>query len=476
MGEQLVDGLAAQGHESQLLVVGFPDPGGVVLRAEVQEQQGARSVYGLHELREKGFASRIDPVQVVDQNHARLGLAAVFHQTTHELEKLPLPRLGLHQRRWPLRIGHAEEIEQHGQRLSEAPVEQEQPSGDLLARHRVGVLLADPEVSAQQLPGGEQRSGLPMGRAVSLVDLQALRTDVLNKLEAEPALPHAGLAHDADDLAVTARGPLERGLQPSHLIRTADETEEASRARQVEPRAYGTGALELVHAQRLRHALDVRLPEIAQLEEPFDQAGGVLGEADAVRSGDLLHARSQTDGRTLGGVVHAQVVPDLAHHDLARVEPDAHAKIDPALQAQLVRVAAQLLGEVQRRVTRTLRVVFMGDGRPEEGHDPIARELVDCALEAMHTLGQNREKAVHDAVPLLGINGAGELHRTMDICEEHRDQLALAFECRLARQDLVGEVRGRVDARIALGSLARCQGCATLHAEVGLRRVLMLTG
>ena len=91
------------------------------------------------------------------------------------------------------------------------------------------------EAKMKELLAGEKRDDLPMGRAVGFIYLRASGAQVLDELEAEAALPHPGLAHDADDLAVTARGPLKRRLQRSHLIRAADETEEASRARQVKP-------------------------------------------------------------------------------------------------------------------------------------------------------------------------------------------------------------------------------------------------
>src|SRR5262249_14873448 len=64
------------------------------------------------------------------------------------------------------------------------------------------------------------------------------------------------------------------------------------------------------------------------------------------------------------------------------------------LKANLVCVTPQLLLEVQLRVTRTLRVIFVRDRRPEQRHDPVAGVLVDGAPEAVNAVGKNREKAV----------------------------------------------------------------------------------
>ena len=88
---------------------------------------------------------------------------------------------------------------------------------------------------------------------------------------------------------------------------------------------------------------------------------------------------------------------------------------------------------MQRRVTGALGVVLVRDRRAEERHDAVAGELVDRALEAVHAVGEDREEAVHDLVPLFGIDLLGELHRALHVGEQHRDLLALAFEGGRAR-------------------------------------------
>ena len=57
----------------------------------------------------------------------------------------------------------------------------------------------------------------------------------------------------------------------------------------------------------------------------------------------------------------------------------------------------------------------------------------DRALEAVNALGKDLEEAIHDLVPLLGIDLLGELHRALHVGEEHRHLLALAFEGGRAR-------------------------------------------
>jgi hypothetical protein len=165
---------------------------------------------------------------------------------------------------------------------------------------------------------------------------------------------------------------------------------------------------------------------------------GVLGQQRLAGLGELLHALCEADRMALGRVVHAQVVADLADHHFARVEPHAHGEAQAVAPPEFVRVAAQLIAQPKRRVARSLGVVLVGDRSTEERHDPVARVLVDRALEAVHAVGQDLEEAVQDPVPLLGVHLLGQLHRALHVGEENGDLLALALQGGLALEDLVG--------------------------------------
>ena len=135
----------------------------------------------------------------------------------------------------------------------------------------------------------------------------------------------------------------------------------------------------------------------------------MLGKVDAVGRRQLLDARGQSYRVSLRGVVHAQVVADLAYHHLTRIEAHAHGEVQSPLQAQLVGVSAQLFTQMQRRVAGSLGVILVCDRRAEQRHDPIARVLVDGALEAVHAVGENLEEAIEDLVPLFRIDLLGKL-------------------------------------------------------------------
>jgi hypothetical protein len=123
---------------------------------------------------------------------------------------------------------------------------------------------------------------------------------------------------------------------------------------------------------------------------------------------------------------------------------------------------------MQRRVTGTLRVILVCDRRAEESHDAVAGVLIDRAFEPVNAVGEDREEAIHDFVPFLGIDLLRQVHRSLHISKEHRDLLPLAFESGTSGEDLLGEVFRRVGAGVG-GAACRCASDRgrTLVAELG---------
>src|SRR5262245_25609215 len=177
---------------------------------------------------------------------------------------------------------------------------------------------------------------------------------------------------------------------------------------------------------------------------------------------------------TLGRILHAQVVADGADHDLARVDPHAHGEAQPLRAFEVLGVAPQLLLQVQGRVAPPLRVVLVRDRRAEERHDAVAGVLVHRALEAVHPISEELEETINDPVPLLRIDLLGELHRPLDVGEEHRHLLALTLEHAAGAEDLLGEVLRGVSGGRPLGESRRlvqrsAAASAELLAELGGR-------
>jgi hypothetical protein len=472
IAQQLADRVRGERLEGDLPAVGSVQPVGLVLGPVADEHERARAGDGVDELLAESLAPAVDPVQVLEQEHRRSAPALRVHELLHDAEELALACLGVEPRAGTLGIGHAEELEDERQRGAELLVEQHERAGDLPARALVAVLLGHAEVGAQQLEHREERDELSVRHAVRLVDGEPARPTALHELPAEPALPDPGLAHHAHHLPVAGDRARERGLERRRLVLASHEAREAARPGHLEAGAERAHAGQLVDPQRGGHALHRHRAQLLQPEEAGDERRRVLGQVDLPDLGDLLHPRGEPDGVAEGGVVHAEIVADPAHHHLARVEPHADGEVEPALQAEPARVAAQLLGEMQRRVAGAPGVVLVRDGRAEERHDAVAGVLVDRALETMDAVGQDHEEAVHDAVPLLGIDPRREVHRALHVDEEHGHLLALALEGGAEREDLLGEVLRRVGGGRALGGHRRRAGQRRAAAPAELLRGL----
>src|SRR5262249_7848229 len=88
-------------------------------------------------------------------------------------------------------------------------------------------------------------------------------------------------------------------------------------------------------------------------------------------------------------------------------------------------------------------------------HDAVSGELIDRSLEPMNSLGEDREEAIHDLVPFLGIDLLGEIHRPLHVGEEDSHLLPFAFECASRCKNLLGEVLRCIGTRGALDGWRR---------------------
>jgi hypothetical protein len=126
----------------------------------------------------------------------------------------------------------------------------------------------------------------------------------------------------------------------------------------------------------------------------------------------------------------------------------------------------------ERRVTGAHGMVLVGERRAEERHDPVAHHLIDSALVTVDRLDHALDHRFEELLRVLRIEVSKQLHRALDISEQHRDLLPLTLEGYPRGEDLIGEVLGRVmlgrgEARIVR---KRLQGMATLGAEPGRGR------
>ncbi len=269
----------------------------------------------------------------------------------------------------------------------------------------------------------------------------------VSELPVEPGLADAGLAHDGHHLPVPGPRALERLAELLQLALAADEAGEAAGGRGLEARAHRGGPGQLVDLERRREPLDGQRAQRLDLHVPLGERQRLRREQDRPRHGHLLHAGGHVGGLADGGVVHVQIAADGAHDDLAGVQADADLDGDALRAADLLGVALDRLLHPQRGIAGADRVVLVGERRAEERHDPVAHDLVDGALVAVDGLHHALEHGVEELARLLGIAVGEQLHRALEVGEEHGDLLALALQGGLGGEDLLGEVLGGVGLR-----------------------------
>jgi hypothetical protein len=91
--------------------------------------------------------------------------------------------------------------------------------------------------------------------------------------------------------------------------------------------------------------------------------------------------------------------------------------------------------------------VLVGKRRAEQCHDPVAHDLVDGALVAVHGLHHVLDDGVEQLPRLLGVAVGEQLHRGLEVGKEDGDLFTLARQGGLRGEDLLGEVFGGVRLR-----------------------------
>ena len=116
-------------------------------------------------------------------------------------------------------------------------------------------------------------------------------------------------------------------------------------------------------------------------------------------------------------------------------------------------------------------MVLVGERRAEQRHDAVAHDLVHGALVAVHRLHHALEHRIEERARLLGVAVGEQLHRALEVGEEHRDLLALALQRAPRGEDLLGEVLRRVAVRRALGTRRTVEPLPTATTEPTARRI-----
>ena len=87
-------------------------------------------------------------------------------------------------------------------------------------------------------------------------------------------------------------------------------------------------------------------------------------------------------------------------------------------------------------------MVFVGNGRPKQGHNAVAQHLVHGALEAVHGVHHAVQGRVEELLGGFGIEAADQFRGVLEVGKQHRHLLALAFQGGTGSENLLGQMRG----------------------------------
>src|SRR5215813_7240115 len=141
-----------------------------------------------------------------------------------------------------------------------------------------------------------------------------------------------------------------------------------------------------------------------------------------------------------GCVVHPEIAADRAHDDLPRVYSDADLDCGRMRASHFFAILLHALLHSERGIASPHSVVLVGNRGAKKRHDPVAHHLIDSTLVAVHGLHHVREHRVEELACLFGITVSEQLHGALEVGEEHRDLLALAFEARPGGEDFLCEM------------------------------------
>jgi hypothetical protein len=239
---------------------------------------------------------------------------------------------------------------------------------------------------------------------------------------------------------LAAGRPPHRLSELFQLALAPHEAGQPASRRGVKPRAEGSAPRQVVYFDRRPETLHRHRSQRPHLDVAFGESQRVGSEVAPAPSRELFRPGSQVSGLADGSVVHVQIAADGADHDLARVEPDTNLNRDAVGTTGLFGPPANGGLHVESRVARPDGMILMRERCAEERHDPVAHDLVHGALVAVNRFHHPLGDRIQKLSGLLGVAVCEQLHRPLQIGEEHCDLLALALQHASRRENPLSEV------------------------------------
>jgi hypothetical protein len=229
--------------------------------------------------------------------------------------------------------------------------------------------------------GRERRQGRSrvIALAMGVHDLWVVPRLPRQEFVDQPRLAAAGIAHQHDAAAMPGGAAVQRLLQQRDLPGAADEGRVAAPGGHLEPRAPRVGGDQAIDLDRLAGAAQVEQPRRVGRDIAFDQPVGGGGDPRLAGFRRLFDAGGDVDHGAGGVEPGGEVVGDVMHHDLARMDADAGGQIDAVADPLIPRNGAQRVAHVQGRAAGVERMLFHRHRRAEHRHHAVAEHAVDRA-------------------------------------------------------------------------------------------------
>ncbi len=260
-------------------------------------------------------------MQIFEDDNGRLIQAFAQDDALDRVERAPALGVRIHLGMRVRTLMQSHQGIKQRQGIVERPVKRAQPRLDLAASRGLVVRVLDAEVTVEQLQHRQISRGLAVRHRIGFQHLAVAGQHCLELIH-QPRLAGSRLRHRRDDLALACPGQFQRTLHLGHFALAPDELREPAPRCQFEMPTQRSDTRHLVDIDRLAHALDFSLPEVAQFEVALDQTTCFLADYDATRRRHGLHPRREVGRMTNRGVFGVPARMDHAQDHFARVDAD----------------------------------------------------------------------------------------------------------------------------------------------------------
>ncbi len=405
----------------------------------------------------------VHPVEVLDHQHRRRPPGRGRRQPADGLDRALLDLVGGSVVQ--ALAGDAEQLPEERHPGSERRLDGADLGNDLLERRCGRFARKDLEELPEHSRHRRVGERLAQRGAASLEEEVLFPLEPLAELVDEARLAAAGIADDRDHLRQPLRHAAEARDELGHLGVASDEPCQPARLGDRHRSADSARANHLEGGDRLALAFDLERSAVPSLEEAPYQSLRRLAHEHRSRLRQRLQAGGEIGGVADRGIVGLEIAADRADDDRSGVSTDPNEEIEVATAPGAIRKPCDGVANGECRRDRALRGVLVSDGRAEQRHEAVARQLVDDALDPVDLAEGELEVLVEKIVVLLGVEPLGDRGRPHQVAEENGHELPLSGGAASGVANLASELGGDVPRQTVVGRRGRRRGGRGLRGE-----------